>query len=281
MTIGENANGGVVVNQVDGGAASDVNLTLEEGRQTVSDPNAVTPESLGVERAQFDKFYNKETGAYNWQAHAKETEFKLTQKGGQQDPAEGKPDAGKEDAAREATQKAGLDFDEMSRKIVRDGDLGKEDYDALLAIGLPEEVVRTHVDNVKHRVEAHVSTVIAAFGGEEAFERAKTIARQSYDNKELDALNRQLAGGDTYQAAVDTMLAKAGLPPVERGSVLETPNAGKPGNGGVQPYSDQMEMVRDQRDPRYKSDPKFREQVYKRAAASTFSVNPRAHTTGL
>jgi len=272
----------VTTTVVDGSNSASVNLSLAEGKDTAANTGP-SAESLGVSPEQFDKFFDAKEGAYNWQAHAKEAEFKTEQKSKAADgEGEGKETApSSDDEAKTLAERAGLDFTALQDKVIDDGDLEAADYAALKAIGLPEDVVKDYIAGIHERVETHVKNVYAAFGGETNFEAVRTSIADQYSKDELAALSTRLSDPNEYKLTADMLLAKAGKPPVERGTAVNGPNAGAPGTSESKPFASQMEMVRMQRDPRYKTDAAFRSEVYKRAAVSDFSVNPRGHTSGL
>lgn len=291
MTNTADTNDGVQVTNVDGAQSADVNLSLEDGKATKpADPNVPTAETLGVSTEQFAKYYDAAKG-YNWQAHAKEAEFKTQQQAEKDISQEGVRDiklapgtgdaAPSDSDAQTAVEAAGLDFTALENKIIADGDIGKEDYDALMSIGIPEEVVKGYIDTTLKQVTDHVTTVIDAFGGKDGYDKIAEFAQANYSSEEIAALETQLADPKQYKLATELLLTKAGLPPVEKGSAVSGPNQASPSATGAKPFENQNEMVAQIRDPRYKTDTAFRKGVEARAGASTFGTNPRAHTAGL
>jgi hypothetical protein len=280
----QDANSNVNVQNVDGAQSANVNLTMEEGKQA-QPAEGPKPEDLGVTKEQFDKYYNTEKGEYNWQAHAKELEFKASQRADKsaEDPKQQSldlKDGITEDQATNAIEQAGLNFDDLETKIVENGDIDKADYEALSKIGIPEEITQGYIQNLKDNATRHIENVFSAFGGEDNFEKAKAAAQKEYSPAELDNLTAQLADPNQYKLAVDVLSAKAGLVPNERGEALAGPNA-TAGQGTVVPYANQAEMVADMRDARYRTDANYRNRVQARVAASTFVDNPRLHSGGL
>jgi len=276
---------GVTVNNVSSGNTSNVNLSMQDGREaTNAADNTVTPESLGVSQTQFDKFFDKEKG-YNWQGHAQEAEYKLTQRGETRQTdntsrQQAQTNASPSDA-KTAVSEAGLDFGDLTQKIVDNGDIDAADYKALSDIGIPEHIAKSYVQGEVARATEQVDNVLAAFGGEAGFGKVKAWVQENYTDAEVADLERKLSSPNEYRFTAEFLLSKAGLPPVEKGHAVNAPNASQGGGGGAEGYKNQAEMIADQKDPRYRKDPKFREQVYARAAASTFTVNPRAHGAGL
>lgn len=277
---------GADVKSVQGSHEEKVTMTMAEGKQAAAPADeGPSAEKLGVTQAQFDKFFDTKSGEYNWQAHAKEAEFKAAQRGkGQEADAEEKPadDATTTEAdAKAAAEKAGLDWSALETKVINDGDLGADDYEALKGIGIPEEIVKDYIGGLKERAELHVQNVMSAFGGEAGLQAAAEFAQKNYSEAEIAELEAQLADPARYKLAVDLLMSKSGRPPVERGAAISGPNAAAPGTTEVKPFASQDELTRAIQDPRYKTDPAYRQDVERRAARSSYDNNPRAHTSGL
>jgi len=280
--MGEGADTTQIVN-VKGSQSADVALTMESQKTPVV-PEGETAKGLGVSDEQFTKYFNAATKSYDWKSHAREAEFKAKQRG-EETPAgdqSKKPDVALTDAnAEDLTSKAGLNWDQLEEKVIADGDIAKEDYEALAKIGVPEYIVKDYISGVADRAEKHVVAVMSALGGEQSFKQIKAFAQKNYTPAALQVLEQELADPKKYKVTADLLVAKAGLPPVETGKGINGPNASTGGNSEVVPFIDQSEMVRAQRDPRYRADPAFRAEVSRRAAVSKWGMNPRAHSGGL
>lgn len=279
-----------------------IDKTIEEGKAEAdaSKNPAPTAESLGVDQASFDKFFKD--GEFNWAAYGKEQAFKAQKKAtGEPDKEPDKEEPKKSDApkhsqtkeAEEAVTKAGLDWDGLGSKIAETGDIEAADYEALKGIGIPEDVVKTYIASVKKDAQDLVDAVIDASGGQDTFDKVFDALQE----KPLELRNKidgLLADPDTRDAGITLMFREAGM---ERPSApaTETPaptkESPKPQNGAVnrsggggsdaKGYASFEEQVAAQRDPRYKTDVAYRNEVMARIAASTYSMNPRTHTGGL
>jgi hypothetical protein len=226
-----------------------------------------SPEKMGVTQAQFDKYYNSETSEYNWQAHAKESEFVAGQRAENQtiDAESETANAEAVETAAQAVEQAGLDWDVLSRKIGETGNIDESDYEALSKMGVPKEIVEQHVNMVSTQVQDHIAKVTDAFGGQEQWQQTQAWADRNLDQTEIDQLNGML-GGPNYEMAVNLLMQKAG-------TQMNAMPMGGGGNPAVEGYASQMEMVADQRNPEYKRDPAFREKVMQRAAASNWATS--------
>ncbi|MQB00201.1 MAG: hypothetical protein GEU78_07905 [Actinobacteria bacterium] len=279
------ANGELNVQNVQGSHAENVGMTLADAKVPAVDPNEPSAKALGVSDEQFVKYFNKDTKAYNWQAHAKEAEFKVAQRGEAKPdaPADTKPAGVTDDNAQSLVAKAGLDFDKLGSTIIETGDITQADYAALKAVGIPEDVVEDYIDGVMGKAKDHVKSVVDGFGGQDRMDAVAAWAQKTLSEEDLQAYNTQLCSKSevTRKGAINELLQKAGLPPGERGAGVNSPNASGGGSGAAQGYASQSDMIADQKNPKYKTDPAFRSEVYAKARASKWDTNPRAHTSGL
>ncbi len=260
--------------------------TIDEAKAKLAAEGAttVTAEGLGVDQASFDKFYVD--GEFNWANYGKEQAFKA--KGGKDEPAK-EPATNEplsDDGAKEAAEKAGLDWDTMGLAIVENGDIADTDRAALEAIGIPKAAVDTYIDAIKNESQDLIADVIEKSGGQESFD-ALFDALQTKEGVDLDAIDAKLRNPETRDEAIAEAYAAAGLTnPYTKAPA--TPVSGEPVNknsgdpaGEYLGYKNFEEQSEAQRDPRYKTDAAYRGAVMAKIGASTYAMNPRAHRGGL
>ena len=251
-------------------AQSTTPLTGDVSPQNNDTPSA---EQLGVSEEQFKKFFKD--GKYDWQAHARESDFRAAQAAQRQQrqtqQRQTSDDQGDVDAARQVAEDAGLDWDRLGEKIISRGDIDDADYEALANLGVPEDVVENYITGELDRATAHVERVKDAFGGEQRYEAVHQWAHQNLSPEELQGYDDMLNSGQ-WQVAVDALLARAGLPPVKNGTTVRTPNAqGTPTVGDT--YHNMDEVIADMMKPEYKTDPKFAREVMEKAARSNYQTD--------
>ena len=267
------------VTTVKGSESADVSVSLADQATAAAAAAAATApsaESLGVSPEQFAKFYNTDTG-YNWQGHSKELEFRAAQSGAASDatlPAD-------EADAQSIAADAGLDWDALEVQVVENGDLDQASYDALKAIGIPDTFVKDYINTVSTQAAAHVETVMSAFGGEANLDKVKEYSQANYTKAEMDEIDLKLSDPATYKLTVDQLIASAGVVRTAAGALITAPNALGGESPVVKGFENEAQMVTAMRDPRYKTDPAFRQEVTSKVAAASFASNPRAHTGGL
>ncbi len=99
---------------------------------------------------------------------------------------------------------------------------------------------------------------------------------------QIDALLRDEATIDAgVNLAFQLAQVEASGPTQNAEPVAGARNAAQ-GAADAQPFNSFQEMVQAQRDPRYKTDPAYRDEFMKRAAASqNVEMNPRLHSGGM
>tara|TARA_R110000803_G_scaffold39813_3_gene85881 strand:+ start:1815 stop:2609 length:795 start_codon:yes stop_codon:yes gene_type:complete len=248
---------------VNGSESAEITTTVEEVQAVEAASAAAGPETFGVNQAQFDKYYSAEDKSYNWEAHAKELQFVSEQRTTSEPPPQ-QDNPEQFATAEDAVDAAGLDWDDLSYKIGANGDIDAMDYERLEAMGIPRNVIETHVQSVSAQAQDHVAKVTDAFGGREEWIQTQAWANRNLGEVEINQLNSMLAG-QNYLAAVMALKQRAGTS--NETSRLPQTNPGTP---QAQGYASQAEMVADQRKPEYKRDPAFRQHVAQRAAKSDF-----------
>ena len=219
-----------------------------------------------------DKFYNAETGEYNWQAHAKELEYRMK---GETPPAaeatseestEAAPEADADSAALDVVGKAGLDVDTLVQQIQQDGNLSDDAKNALMAQGLDAALIDSYVDNLKFRMEAESKSALDYVGGEEEWNKVNSWAENNLSGDEKAAYNDTL-NGDNWKMAVDAIKSRMGSntePNLMIGNEVGNSSTG---------YRSRAEMKKDMANPEYRTNPTFRQTVIEKMSVSTYDLD--------
>jgi hypothetical protein len=252
--------------------------------------DAPTFETMGVTEEQFGKFYSADKG-YNWEAHAKEAEFKAAQKpaapaGDVTPDPNATKDVDPNAAAESAVAAAGLDMDALGVKIRDTGNISDEDYAALEGVGIPKEMVADYVELVNARTESHVKSVHEALGGEQGFKDMQAWAMANLSQDERDGYDAML-NSSQWTVATEALRTQMGMKPVEKQGQLVTPqNQASPNEASSNAYADQAAMNLAIQDPKYKLNTKegveYRAEVMRKAANSNWEMqSKRSHNAGL
>lgn len=219
----------------------------------------------------YEKFYNKETGEYDWQNHAKELEYRLNQKEPEkteltQDEmreAESVP----EYQAVDIVQRAGLDPNALRNSLDTTGDLPEEAYAALEKQGLRRDLVEFYVENLNYRKEAMQQEAMSYAGGENEWNSLSSWAAQNLDAQEVARYN-EILDTPEWKVAIDALR-------VRRDMSTGEPNLMGGNNmvaGSTFGYRSKAEMKRDMSDARYTTDPAFRREVMAKMQSATWDL---------
>jgi len=209
-----------------------------------------------------EKFWDAEKGEARLSDVFKsltELEGKLT-KSNQEAKTEQTPaDGGEADPAKAVVEGAGLDWTAIQAKVVKDGKLEETDYAALAKAGVPKEMVDDYLDARRYMVEAETAKANAYVGGEKEMDGLINWAAANLTDAEKNTYNEMLAS-PRWKVAIDTLktMRSQAKPTAGEPNNIGANAAGTPSAAG---YQSVEEMKRDMRDPRYQTDPAFREQV--------------------
>lgn len=264
--------------------------TIVDAKDKIASAEDVaSAESLGIDQASFDKFVKD--GVMDWASYGKEQAFKAAQKPAETTPAADPKatEANAEDAAtaanaQEVVEAAGLNWDEVTEKVAASGELDAADKAKLVEMGIPEVVIDDYVRAVSKEATAHIETVMTAFGGEEGFNTVFEAVQANATDEQKDQIDGLLRDPATFDVGVALANKLAGAEPAA------APLQGKPVAGasnqvttseaGAKPFETYEAQVAAQGDPRYNTDPEYRDSVIKRIMVSP-ALNPRAHAGGL
>lgn len=165
---------------------------------------------------------------------------------------------------------AGVDLNALGKEYVANGNkLTDASLDALKAKGISADVVSTYVKGAEQQAAVIVSDIAAVAGGEDKLKQVLEWAKSNLLAPEIAAYNKILDAGDRLASK----LAFEGLHSRFRNATgsepTRTTGAAVSTTSGPAPFASKAEMVAAMRDPRYKSDPGYRDTVAKRLAAAS------------
>lgn len=160
----------------------------------------------------------------------------------------------------------------------KNGKLTEADYAELQKIGIPKTVADEHIamrqrlmqleqETAKRTVEEQDNILLQEVGGKDTFEQARKWAAENMSAEDKLAFNKLISGNDLSSKKI----AMRGLMAQYQQANPKTPQlvtgATSTGNS-VLPYDSQAQWVSDMRNPKYKTDPAFRNKVERRLAVS-------------
>lgn len=153
----------------------------------------------------------------------------------------------------------GLDFDAFASEVMETGGLSDAAFQALEQAGISRKVAEAYVDGQMALASNIRNTAFQAVGGEQQYARVVQWAQANLSEGEIAAYNASLETQDIDQA----MFAIRGLAARYRSEVGNMPNlvAGTTGQTSAGSYQSLAQLTKDMGDPRYESDPAFRQSV--------------------
>lgn len=175
-----------------------------------------------------------------------------------------------EDEAKKEVLAAGLDWDRYNTEFAELGTLKEETFEDLEKKGFDRETVESYIDGVKLRAERFDNAVhAAAGGGPTEYAALIQFAQANYTEAQKKAFNEAVTSGKIEKAEMAVKALKASFESA-RGKQPNLINGKSGGGGGIVPFASQVEVTKAMRDPRYKVDPAYREEVKNRLAVSEF-----------
>ncbi len=222
----------------------------------------------------FEKFYDQSTGQYNWENHAKELQYKLSQQSEPEQQVEDKQtgeEAEQQEAVNDIITQAGLDPNVLRQQLETDGQLGEDAMVALERVGLPRDIVETYVENLNYRREQTISEALDYVGGEQNWKDMVDWGLNNLSEGEITQYNN-LLGTPEWRIAADAIAVRMGNEAPNR-----TPEpslvSGQQQNGSTFGYRSKSEMKSDMSDPRYAQDPSFRQDVMRKMQSATWDLD--------
>lgn len=198
--------------------------------------------------------------------------------GGEPNKDEGKPDkndkpgqlpSGDEDITA-VLDRAGLDPDTIGREWDDNGELSKSSYEALQKQGYPRAIVDAVIRDRINVRDARDNELREIAGGPERTEAVLGWAKANLSAQEVRTYNTLLASNDpvsaklAMQQLVQAYNAANPSEPAGRVTGTTTSRVGS----GVQPFASNAEVTAAMKDPRYRTDPAYRDEVKRRLSVS-------------
>lgn len=168
---------------------------------------------------------------------------------------------------------AGMDAAAVSRTFHETGELPAEAYDALAKQGYSQNVVDAYLSGTAAKAEVNAVTVQAdvdavknSVGGVDEYDKMMGWAQNNLSPEEVTAFNEAVSNGKAsatfaVEALYNRFTGKMGSEP--------TLVNGRPGAATGERFNSTAELTAAMKDPRYKVDEAYRQQVTNKLAASS------------
>ncbi len=228
----------------------------------IADGGDINEKPTAIPEGGVDKFFDKDKGSYNWEAHAKDSDFRSNQSDTDKAKAkEGGDDetvkaAETESEAAKALESKGLDLAPFSAEFAEKGALTEESYGKLGDAGFPKELVDQFIAGQQAVADATRASVYSTIGGEDNFTAMSEWAAENATPDDLAAYNKAVTSGDaaTTKMAVEALFGRyteaTGSAPK-----LLSPGETNPTSGSV--FRSWDEVTKAMSDARYGPDPAY------------------------
>lgn len=168
--------------------------------------------------------------------------------------------------AEKAVATAGLDFDTYAQEFSTHGGLTEESYAELASKGFDRDLVDSFIEGQQAIAAGYSDQVLSEVGGGEAYQEMVEWAKSNLSPAEIDAYNQQVESRNIHAARMAVLGLQARFQAVNgrEPTLLDgdvTTSSGKA-------FRSTAEMTAAMRDPRYKTDPAYRQDVADRLAHS-------------
>lgn len=169
----------------------------------------------------------------------------------------------------EALDNVGIDFDTLQGEYNELGGLSEDAYGALAEKGFSKDLVDTWIKGQEAINAEYQTAVFDVVGGEESYKEMISWAANSLSPQEIAAYDRAIDSGDIdmVKLAVSGLTQK--YQSVEGSDPSLIGGQSTSSTGGT--YDSWAQVTSDMRDPRYESDPSYRQTVANKLARSNVS----------
>jgi len=184
-----------------------------------------------------------------------------------QTPIISREQQGQIDEAHRTLEEAGLDYNKYANEYLEKGDLSPESYTELQSKGMSTEMVDSWIRGQEAISDKLTETAYNSVGGEKNYQDLVQWAGDNLPQNEIDSFNRALESSNKNDSlfAIKSLnaqyqLANGSMPNLIQGTTGTTSNSGS--------FTSLAQMTEAMKDPKYQTDPVFREEVANKIASS-------------
>ena len=167
----------------------------------------------------------------------------------------------------EALTKQGIDFEKYAREYGEEGALSETSYKELADKGMSQDVVNTWITGQQAIADKTINQAHEAVGGTEEYNSLVKWASTSLNDKEIDSFNRAVENpnADDVVFAIKSLHARRTMEEGQAPTLLQ----GDTGGTGVDSFKSVAQLTKAMNDPRYSSDPAYRDEVTQKLSQSS------------
>ena len=166
---------------------------------------------------------------------------------------------------QQAVEKAGVDFNSLQEEY-NQGGLSEDAYTKLADAGFPQNLVDSWIAGQESLNSNYQSSIHNIVGGEESYGEMTTWASENLSESEIASYDRAVDSGDLGMVKLAVEGLRSKYQAAEGADPALIAGQSAPSSGGN--YSSWSEVTQAMRDPRYRSDPAYRQSVTAKLARS-------------
>ena len=167
----------------------------------------------------------------------------------------------------EAVDNINTAFSQATEEFTETGELSEASFESLAKAGIPREFVETYLQGQTAIADNQTAQVQETIGGPQNYEAMAEWAVENLSEEQLEAYNEVVESGTVDQAK----MAVQGLFAQFTSAGGKTPQVvmGATQGASVKPFNSAAQVTEAMKDPRYKSDPAYRQTVEQRLAVTS------------
>lgn len=169
-------------------------------------------------------------------------------------------------AAEELVKGAGLDMAALQAEYTAQGDLSPESKKLLSEAGISDQMVDVYKRGMEAQRSDYENKILDGVSSREDFSKALEWASTQLSVEETEAFNKAMAGGDPLVGK----LAAKGLMADYKKSLGPQLISGNPSSSKPEGFDSRAQQIAAMNDPRYKTDPAYRDMVARKSVQSNF-----------
>ena len=156
-------------------------------------------------------------------------------------------------------------FAALSEEFDETGDVSEESRSRLAETGIPREFIDEYIEGQKIMAETAIKDVYQSVGGEDNYNNMLNWATNNLSDQEIDVFNDLVAGSpQEVQMAVSGLYARYSqqAPTQPTQPLMQGEPSSDLASGST--FQSRAQITEAMSDPRYKKDPAYRNEVYRR-----------------
>jgi len=173
-----------------------------------------------------------------------------------------------EEQAREAADKAGIDYDALATEYMEKGELSEQTLLSLEKEGMPRQVVDRYLRGLEAEAKQVISRAADLVGGEDTLRDMLQWAKANLDEDQKQFFDNAWQSGSEARLKLAVLGVKAQYEAAvgKQANLVRVEQAAT--TAGAQPFGSMDELVEAMMDPRYRTNSRYRSEVERRIAVS-------------